>query len=56
LTWFTYHRVSTGEKQFQQKSFSIQDSTFCSHRKPCKATYLGYTKHSQARQPCKKDS
>jgi hypothetical protein len=29
----SYHHASIGEKQFQQKSFPVQDSTFCSHKK-----------------------
>jgi hypothetical protein len=46
----SYHRASIEEKKFQQKSFPVQDSTFCSHEKTCKATYLEFTKHSQAQQ------
>jgi hypothetical protein len=29
MVYHSYHCASTGEKQFQEKSFSVQDSIFC---------------------------
>jgi hypothetical protein len=38
-----------------EKHFQVQDSAFCSHKKPCKENYPNCTKHFQARQLSKKD-
>jgi hypothetical protein len=46
----------TEEKKFHKKNFQAQDSTSCFHKKLCKTTCLGCTKHSQAWQLSRKDS
>jgi hypothetical protein len=39
ITWFDTHIIVHGSKRinFRKKNFLTQDSTFCSHEKPCKA-------------------
>jgi hypothetical protein len=58
FTWFTTHIIvhRPERSNFSKRVFQFKIQLFCSHEKPYKTTYLGCTKHSQARQPWKKDS
>jgi hypothetical protein len=36
---------SCTDRAISEKHFQVQDSAFCSHEKPCKATFPDCTKH-----------